>query len=340
MDRATLRRFLLALAAFAVVLAGGTVGFELMLGEGVSSSFYRAVVSTTLTGLDTKPEGADAELFTILLLLLGVAIFLYLAGTIAETIARGTLGDALGQHRRRKAISQLEDHVIICGYGRVGRRVAEEFRTTGTPYVVIDVSPESAARAEADGGLVVLGDGTDDAHLAQAGVERCRGLVASVDSDVKNLYIVLSARTARPDLFIIARASDDSSARKIVSAGADRVVQPYSSAGLHMANMVLKPQVADFLDIVSTAGGPMPDLRVEEILVGASSGPCGRSLGEIAVPETTGAVVVAVRHGDGSFDITPDQSTVLAPDDVIIGVGTAEEIRRLEDLFAPEHARD
>jgi voltage-gated potassium channel len=182
---------------------------------------------------------------------------------------------------------------------------------------------------------VVLGDGTEDNDLEAAGLMRARGLVTSVDSDEKNLYITLSARARRADLTIVARASSAAAARKISLAGADRVVQPYTHAGLHMANLVVKPQVADFLDIVATAGGPVPELRFEEIVVTRECGQSGKSLGDLRIQDETGAAVVALRRSDGTFDVTPKPHVVLEEGDVLIGVGTTEEMRRLEELFAP-----
>lgn len=338
MEGVNVRRLAWALAGFAGVLVVGTVGFELMLGEGWTSSFYRAVVTTTLTGLDTKPQGWDAELFTVVLLISGVAIFLYIAGSIAEAIARGVLGGTFSERRRRRTMERLSGHVIICGYGRVGRRVAAEFRAVGAPFVVVDVNPESSEVARTDGALVIHGDGTEDIELEAAGLARARGLVASVDSDDKNLSITLSARTARPDLMIVARASTESAARRLERAGANRVVQPYSTAGLHMANLVLKPQVADFLDIVTTARGPMPELRFEEIVVTRGCVSHGRTIRELRIQERTGAIVIALRKADGSFDVTPDPDAVFDEGDVVIGVGTTDEIGRLEELFAPREA--
>jgi voltage-gated potassium channel len=229
--------------------------------------------------------------------------------------------------------------VIICGYGRVGRRVAAEFRATGTPCVVVDITPESVELAKSDGVLVVLGDGTEDGDLDAAGLMRARGLVASVDSDEKNLYITLSARAQRSDLVIVARASTAAAARKIELAGANRVVHPYSHAGLHMANLVLKPQVADFLDIATTAGGPLPELRFEEIVVTRESGQMGQSLDQLRIQDT-GAVIVALRKRNGAFDVTPGPDALLEEGDVLIGVGTTDEMQRLEELFAPgrEHS--
>lgn len=322
-----------AQVAFVGVLAAGTVGFRLILGEGWAASLYRAVVTTTLTGLDTAPEGTAGQIFSIALLISGVAIFLYLAGAVVELITRGVIQDVFGERRRKRAIEELRDHTIICGFGRVGRRVAAEFNLIGKQFVVLDTNPGSVGAAVELGALVVHGDGTDDAALESAGLARARSLIVCADSDMSNLFITLTARAARPDLFIVARASDSSAARKLRLAGADRVVEPYSAAGLQIANLVLKPQVADYLDIVSTAGGD--DLRFEEIEVRRECPSCGRSIRDLRVRDTTGAMIIAIRKEDGRFDTTPSPDALLEAGDVLIGVGTPDEIQRLEELFAP-----
>lgn len=336
MQQFSVRRFVYAVLAFGAVLAIGTIGFHAITSEDWSASAYRAVVTTTLTGLDTKPSGQGSELFTIFLLLAGVAIFLYIAGAIVELIARGVLGDVVGERRRRRAIERMRGHTIICGFGRVGRRIGSEFAASGHDYVVIDHGAESIAVARQLGAVVVEGDGTEDADLERAGLSHARALVASADSDEINLFITLSARAARPDLFIVARASDDSAARKIRLAGADRVVQPYSSAGLQIANLVLKPQVAAFLDVVSTAEGE--ELRFEEIEVPPTCGAAGQTIRGLRIRDSTGAMVVAIRKRDGTFDTTPSPDAQFDAGDVVIGVGTAEELRKLEELFAPREA--
>jgi voltage-gated potassium channel len=333
------RRFLWALATFAGVLFVGTVGFELLLGDGWVDSFYRSVVSTTLTGLASAPDSDAAKIFTVVLLFAGVAVFFYIAGVVVDAITRGVVSDVFGERRRRREIEELRDHVIICGYGRVGRSVAAEFRASETPFVVVDVTPESVALARREGSAVVLGDGTEDEDLQRAGIDRARGLVASVDSDEKNLYITLSAKAARPDLFIVARASSEAAAAKIRRAGANRVVQPYSRAGVQLANLVVKPQVADFLDIAATAGGPMPELRFEEIEVTSECGHAGRTIGELHVHDATGAMIVAIRRLDGTLAATPGPDARLDEGDVVIGVGTTEEMVRLESLFAGRAAQ-
>jgi voltage-gated potassium channel len=330
------RRFGYALAAFFGVLAIGTVGFHAILDGGWVEALYRSVVTTTLTGLDSRPETAAGQLFTIVVLLAGVAIFLYLAGAIVELIARGVVGDIYGERRRRKAIAALTNHTIICGFGRVGRRIAAELTLAGAPFVVIELNPDSLAAAREMEALVIEGDGSEDTALEIAGIAGASVLVASVDSDEKNVFITLSARARRPDLQVIARASSDSAAAKLRMAGASAVVQPYSSAGLEIANLILKPQVAAFLDIASTAGSP--ELRFEEIEVLPTCRSHGRSLRELRIRDETGANVIAVRKRDGVFQTSPSADDVLEVGDILIGVGTTDEIQRLEHLFAPLEA--
>src|ERR671931_503628 len=334
-ERFQWRRFVYAQIAFLAILGVGTVGFQSILAEGWVASLYRAVVTTTLTGLDSQPPGPGAKLFTILLLLGGVAIFLYLAGAIVDLIAHGAITEAYSERRLRLTIENLHGHAIICGFGRVGRGVAAEFAAIGKPYVVLDHNPDALEAAREMGALVVEGDGTNDDDLRNAGIERAQALVASADSDESNLFITLSARALRPDLRIVARASVDDTARKLRLAGADQVVQPYTSAGLQMANVVLKPQVAAFLDIVTTAGGAIPELQFEEIVVTRDCIASGRSIGDLRIREHTGALVVAIRKRDGTLDVTPEGGAVFEAGDVLIGVGTTDELAKLEQLFAP-----
>jgi len=330
----SVRRFAYALSALLLALAGGTMGFNRTLGEGWVDAFYRAVVTVTLTGLDTKPTATSAKFLTIGLLVVGVAIFAYIATTLVELIARGVVTDAWGERRRRRAIERLEDHYIICGFGRVGRRVAEEFRRAGAAFVVLDFSEAAIATAREENVLFIEGNGTEDEDLARAGLARARGLVAASDDDSDNLYITLSAKSQRPDLVVVARASDEEAEKKLRLAGADRVVLPYATAGRVMANLLVKPQVTAFLNVVSDSGGP--DLSFEEIEIQPTCAAAGRSIGELRVRERTGASIVALRRDDGTFDTSPTPETTFGEGDVLVGVGTADQIRALEDLFAPQ----
>ena len=230
----------------------------------------------------------------------------------------------------------LRDHYIICGFGRVGRRVAEEFRQANAEFVVLDFSAAAKEAAAEEKVLFIEGNGTNDDDLRAAGLERARGLVAASDDDADNLYITLSARAAKPDMLIVARASNEEASKKLHLAGADRVVQPYLAAGRVMANLVLKPQVTAFIDVVTTAAGG--DLRFEEIEVTDACGQAGRSIRDIDIRNETGALVVALRKRDGTFDTTPRPEAKLETGDVLIAAGTDQELRLLEDLFAPREA--
>jgi len=325
----------LLVAIFGTV-AGGTIGFHFALDESWFQALYRSIVTASLTGLDTVPANDSARAISIVLVLCGLTIIAYAGAVIVEAIAGGVFSGVLAERRRERAIESLVEHFIICGYGRVGQRVAEEFRASGERYVVLDFSEDAVEAAKEHGDLFVHGDATDDDDLVRAGIAHAKGIVVASDNDAANLYITLSARSVRPDIQIVARASDEDAEKKLKLAGADRVVLPYSAAGRTMANLVLKPQVTAFLDAVTTATGP--DLHMAEIEIAPSCENAGRTIRDIRVRRETGAVIVALRRHDGTFDTTPEPDTVIAPGDVIVGVGTTEELRRLEDLFAPREA--
>ena len=330
---ARLRQTVRLLAGVAVTLVAGTIAFRETLDESWFQSFYRTVITVTLTGLDTVPKGDGPRVTSLVLIAAGLTIIGYVGAVIVEAIAGGVVTGALAERRRERTIEHLHDHFIICGYGRVGRRVADEFRASDVRYLVLDFHEDAIAAAREDGALMVEGDATSDENLRRAGLERARGLVAASDSDADNLYVVLSARSARPDLTIVARASGADAERKLVLAGADRVVLPYTTAGRAMANLVLKPQVTAFLDAVTTATGP--DLQLAEIEVRQTCAAAGQTIRELRIRHETGAIVIALRKPDGSFDTTPEPDTPIEVGDVLIGVGSPNEIRALEDLFAP-----
>ena len=328
----TPREIGIAVGAFVVLLVVGTIGYSLLLDESPFEALFRTVNTIYTAGLVDAPDDTAAKVFTLALVVGGVAVFLYVFALLIELAVSGSLGSALVRRRTARRVNQLENHYIICGYGRVGQRIGREFRETGLDYVVVDFNSESIKAARDLGDLVIEGSGTDASSLSEAGLATARGLVASSDSDVNNLYVTLSARAARPDLLIVARAANEDAADKLRLAGADRVVQPYATAGLEMAKLVAKPQVAAFLDIVTSAGGP--DLSIEEIEVTAGSGKAERSIRDLRIRHETGSLVIAVQKPDGRFDATPSPDTALEVGDVVIAVGTVAELQQLEDLFA------
>ncbi len=327
-----LRQVLRLGGAILLALVGGTSGFHETLGEAWLQAFYRAVVTATLAGLDTVPRNDGGRIVSIVLVLAGLTIIAYAGAVIVEAIAGGVLTGVLAERRRERTIERLRDHFIICGYGRVGRRVADEFRAAGVDYVILDFSPDAIAAAKEHGDLMIEGNATEDEDLRRAGIDRAAGIVVASDDDADNLYIALSARAVRPDIQIVARASDEDAEKKLKLAGADRVVMPYTAAGRTMANLVLKPHVTAFLDAVTTAAGP--DLHMASIEVHSTCANAGKTIREIRVRHETGAIIVALRKRDGRFDTTPEPDAAIEPGDVIVGVGTTEELQRLEDLFA------
>jgi len=336
MEGITRREVRLIVAAVALLLLVGTLGFMWALGESWHDALYRTVVSASLTGLDSTPRGEWAELLTVAVVLSGVAIFGYFAAQLVDAVAHGILGGAWREKRRRRMIDELRDHIIVCGYGRVGRRAAEDFRSAGTPFVVLDFGEEALAFAEQNGDLWVDGNGADDDDLTRAGIDRARGLIVSSDDDADNLYITLSAKARRPDLVVIARASSEEAERKLRLAGADRVVTPYTTAGRVMASLMTKPHVTAFVNALTSA--QEPNLSFEEIELRGSCAAVGSTIGELEVAARTGAYIVAVRKASGSLELRPSRETVLEEGDVIVGIGTPEEIRGLEQLFAPREA--
>jgi voltage-gated potassium channel len=318
-------------------LAVAALAFHWSLDESWLQSFYRSVVTSALVGLDTVPQNDSSRILSIFMVFAGVTIFAFVASTLAESIARGVLTGALGEKRRRRAIEKLRDHIIICGYGRVGQQIAEEFRAAGAQYVVVDFHEDALEAARERGDYYIEGNATDDEDLRAAGLDRAKGLVAAADSDADNLYITLSGRAVNDDLLVVARASTSDASKKLRLAGADRVVEPYSAAGRVMANLMLKPQVTAFIDIVTTAASET-DLRFEELVVPPDFAQAGQTIGQLRIRGKTGAVIIAVRKRDGHFETTPNPDMQLEPGDVIIAAGTDEELRLLDDLFRSAEA--
>jgi voltage-gated potassium channel len=319
------------LAAVAVLFTGGTIGFMWVLGESWHAALYRTIVTASLTGLDSTPHGLKAEAITILIVLSGVAIFGYFAAQLFDEIAHGVLGGAWREKKRRKMIDELRDHIIVCGYGRVGRHAVDEFRHAGVRYVILDHSDDALAAAEEHEDLFLRGDGANDEDLDRAGLGRARGLIVASDDDADNLYITLSAKARRPDLTVIARASSDDAERKLRLAGADRVVTPYTTAGRVMANLMIKPQVTAFVNVLTSAREP--NLNFEEIEVRSSCAAVGQTIGELDIAKRTGSYIVAIRKHGGELELRPSKDTRLDEGDIIVGIGSPEEIRRLEQMF-------
>jgi voltage-gated potassium channel len=330
------REAITIVVAIVALFVLGTLGFMAILDESWHAALYRTIVSASLTGLDSTPRGLKAETLTIVIVLTGVAIFGYFAAQLFDEIAHGILGGGRRARKRQKMIDQLSHHIILCGYGRVGRRAAEELRADGVDFVVLDHSQEAVDAAEKTGDLFIQGDGSNDDDLARAGIARARGVLVASDDDADNLYITLSAKAHRPDLMIVARASSEDAERKLRLAGADRVVTPYTTAGRIMASIMVRPHVSAFVNMLTSA--QQTGLNFEEIELAASCDAVGRTIGELDVQQRTGAYIAAIRKASGELELRPSKDALLETGDVIVGLGSNEEIAKLEQLFKPREA--
>ena len=259
-----------------------------------------------------------------MLILVGVGAALYAFSVIVETIIEGRLNELLGRRRMEQSIASMKGHVIICGWGRVGRSIAAEVEAAGRDLVVVELDE---TRTEGIPHPIVLGDATEDSVLRSAGIERAAALVAAVDGDAANSFIALSARAMKADLFIVARARSQDSVEKLRRAGSDRVVNPQSIGGSRMAAFVLRPHVAEFLDVVMHER--TLEFRLEEVPITEGSSISGRSLRETDMRDKTGALVLALRDADGSFHTNPNPDTELRAGQVIIAIGTQDELDAL-----------
>jgi voltage-gated potassium channel len=332
MWRRETKTLLWVVGSIVLVMAVGTLGYMILFDFSFMDALYQTVTTITTVGfMEVQPLSTGGRVFTILLILCGAGVILYGLGTIVEYAIKAQLSGVFKRRTVRKQVDKLENHFIICGYGRVGESVARHFASQNASFVVIDNDPASLVRAEGDGFLVVEGDATNDEALQAAGIKKARGVVAAVGSDAGNIYVTLSARVLNPSLLIVARASSDDTASKLKRAGADRVVSPYGIGGRQMAVLMLKPLVSDYLDVV-TGDGAL-EFRVEELQLTAQCCAVGRSIKDLSVRKTTGATILAVRKGEtGAFDTNPTPEVVLESGDTIIAIGTPAEITSLEEL--------
>ena len=233
----------------------------------------------------------------------------------------------------QRRLDDLRDHVIVCGYGRTGRQAGIELAQSQQPFVVIEWNPDGLASVEQDRVLHVLGDASSDEVLGRAGIRRARALISAVDSDERNVYIVLTARSLRPDLYIVARSSHPDSADKLRRAGADRVVSPYTLSGRRMAALAMQPAVVDTFDLL--VGGADISMRVEELVVGADGGK-GRTAADL---RRSGAVLLALRSGDGALRVGPGDDETFRPDYIVVAMGTRDQLITLAATLGPGPAR-
>jgi voltage-gated potassium channel len=319
------RRPRLALVMLTGVFVLGTVGY-VILGFSVLDAVYQTVTTVATVGFrEVQPLDDAGKVFTIVLILVGVGTALYTFSVVLETLLEGHLSRLFGRRRMERQIEAMQGHVIVCGWGRVGRAIGAELAAANAELVVVDLDPTRLS----DSGLPSLvGDATEDRVLEQAGLRRARALIAALDSDAANLFVTLSARSLCPDLFIVARARLEESEEKLRRAGADRVVNPQSIGGVRIAAFVLQPNVTEFLDVVMHDRSLQ--FRLEEVLVPTGSAIAGQTIRNAHLRDRTGALVLALREEDGAFNTNPSPDTTIQPGHVLIAIGTPNELTALE----------
>jgi voltage-gated potassium channel len=322
------RRGAMLLAGVLALLLLGAAGYAASEGVGFWYAFRWSLDTAATVGGFPQPRSTAGQIVQVALVIVGVGTLFYALATVAELLAGGRLTEYLTARANQRMIRSLSDHHIICGFGRVGRQVARDLRAARAGYVIVDPDPDNRARAQALDVPFIEGDATDDVVLREAGIERARSIIVCADSDANNVFITLTARELRADILIVARAAIEDTEKKLIRAGANRVISPYKSSGTEMARLALHRQLSGVVDV---------DLhyRLEEIEVGRRCGALGRTIEDIR----GGTIILALRRGE-SFEPQPAGEIVLAPGDVLVAIGSPQALARLESqLEEPAHER-
>jgi voltage-gated potassium channel len=325
------RRLLNVCLIFGSIIIFGGTGYKLVEGWSWIDSFYMAIITVTTVGFgEIYPLTPAGRLFTVVLILLGVGGITYTFSALTNYVIAGELQGILEKRRMTRQIKSLRGHFIVCGFGRVGHQVCAELKREGKPLVVVDINELSLERARALRYPVVMGSAGNDQVLHDAGIEQATGLVAAVDSDAANLLVVLSARALNSDLYIVARANLEDTGSKMLQAGANRVISPYSLGGRRIAQMLIRPNVVDFLDVVMH--DESLELFLEDLTVGQGCTLDQCSIGEARIRKETGANILGLKRKEGGIIISPEASTVLYAGDVLVALGTRQQLKALAEL--------
>lgn len=305
----------------AVVLIYGTAGYTLIERWNPFDAFYMTITTISTVGWQ-HPVDVAGRVFTATLIVGGVAAMLYAFGVFAEVLS----GNEFGRYRRwrqlESRLDRLVDHYIVCGYGRIGTQIVSEFDERRVPYVVIEQNPEALGRLQREDRLHIQGDAASEDALRQARIERARCLVSAVDADERAVYVTLAARALNQKLYIVARAGQPESIRRLELAGADRVISPYRMAGHRMAELATHPALVDVLD--NLQGGS--DVGIEELVISGDAGLVGQTLDEAGLLKPEGGRVLALRRRDGALHVSPDGSLRVEGGDLLVVLGTQEQL--------------
>lgn len=323
------RRLILSAALIVLIISFGTAGYMSIEGWSFLDSVYMTIITLTTVGFKEIHElSPGGKVFTIILIIGGVGTVLYSLGTGAKLVLEGELQEIYGRKRLEKRLKELKDHFIVCGYGRMGKIISRELKGEDVSFVVIEKNPDQLEEKEDI--LVIDGDATRDEVLRKVGIEKAKCLISVLPTDAENLFVVLSARGLNPNLLIVARAGEEGSERKLLRAGADRVVSPYHIGGLRIAHSVLKPAVVDFIEFATHSGNI--DLQMEEIRIQEGSKLAGLTLDECGIGRDLGVIVVAIKQISGEMKFNPTFRSTMGAGDTLIAVGETSKLKILEDM--------
>jgi voltage-gated potassium channel len=317
-----------ALAAIGAVIALGTTGFYTIEGWSFTDSLFMTVTTVTTVGYgEVHPLSQTGRIFSICLMLVGVGTVAYALSTTVQSIVQWELLETVGQRRRFREMNKLHKHFIICGAGRVGSRIIREVRREKCPFVVIEYDQTKVVDLIEQGEHVIVGDATLEEVLKEAGIERARALAACLPNDADNLYVVLLARDLNEKLHIVARAVEEQAEPKLVRAGANRVVSPIIIGGSRMAQALMKPALADFMDSITAEN---LDLGFDEVELQPHSVYVGHKLKYTNIRAELDVAIIAIRRRGGEMIFNPTGDTILEAGDLLIAIGRAESLLELD----------
>jgi voltage-gated potassium channel len=325
-------RLFILLLVTTLLVVGGTIGYYLIEPNySLFDALYMTVITLTTVGYgEVHPLSPAGRWFTIALLLGGVFTLFYAAMEIVRGVVSGEVQQLFGRGFMERSLAGLHDHVIICGFGRMGRYVCHEFSRQGRPFVIIDRRADLLQDFHLTGGLAVVGDATSDEVLKRAGVDRAQSLVTVAPSDADNLYITMSARLLNAGLFIVARAEGEKAEQKLLRAGADRVVAPFALGGSKVVQAVVRPTVLEFIELATRT--EHLELQIEQTEVAAHSQLAGATLTTSRLRPDLGLIIVAIKKRDGSMIYTPSPDARMEPGDTLIALGRRSQLDQLEAL--------
>ena len=321
------RRVVTPLLMVATTIVFGVTAYQWIEGWSFLDSLYMVVITLSTVGFaEVQPLSPGGEIITIGIIVLGLASVSLVVGQVTRLIVEGEIRQVLGKRRMQKDIGKLSNHVIVCGYGRVGRVTCLELARAGEPFVVIDNSEVVQAHLEEDGSLAIFGDATEESTLEAAGIARAKSLILALPSEADSVYVTLLAKQRFPDLFVLARGISDNCERRLGAAGADRVVSPNIIGGMRMAYSVLQPSVLEFIDIL-TARRDL-ELEIANVKISEDSHLAGSTLKESRLRRRFGVMVVAFQSPDGDLSFNPSPDEVITAGDSLILLGRREQLEQ------------